>query len=109
MIKNTYFATLIVVILLSNIFPAHSDQSDYQKLIERIDNLDQLINQASSTSSLWRETKNLSDSAKKYAQAENYTLANETLTEAEYQAKLGIQQALEQADINKLIPSYLQH
>ena len=89
--------------------PAHSDQTEYQKLVARIETVNQLIDQASNTSSLWRETKNLSNSAKEYADANNYALANEILTEAELQANLGIQQALDQKDINKLIPFYLQH
>jgi hypothetical protein len=98
MIKNIYITSLVILILLSSTLPVHSDQTEYQNFVGRIDTINQLINQASNANSLWRETKKLSDSAKKYAYAENYTLANETLIEAEFQAKLGIQQALDGTD-----------
>lgn len=87
----------------------HSDQTEYQELVDRIEAINELINDASDSNGLWRETKNLSDSAKKFANTGNFTLANEILLEAEFQAKQGIQQAQEQTDINSLIPSYLQH
>ena len=109
MIKNINFTSLAVTILLIITLPVHSAQTEQQKLLERIDVINELIKQARSTNGLWRETKNLSDSAKKHANAENFTLANKILMEAEFQAKQGIQQAQEQTDINALIPSYLQH
>ncbi|MFK7794690.1 MAG: hypothetical protein AB8B89_05015 [Gammaproteobacteria bacterium] len=109
MVKNIYIATVLIVILLASMLPAHSDQTEFKELIIRINTINLLIDQAKNTNSLWRETKNLSDSAKKYVDIENYTIAKEAIIEAEFQAKLGIQQALEQTDINKLIPSYLQH
>ena len=109
MIKNTYIATLAVVMLLASTLPSHSNQTKHQNLLERIDTINELISQASNTNGLWRETKKLSDAAKKYVDAENFTLANEILIEAEFQAKQGIQQAQEQKDINKLLPSYLKH
>ena len=106
--NQPYIATLILVIWLCS-SSAQSDESEQQKLAERIDAINLLINQASHLSSLWRETKYLSIAAKNYAASGDYTLANETLDKAEHQAKLGIQQAQNQSDINKLIPSYLQH
>ena len=105
MVKNINFTSLAIAILLVVTLPVHSAQTEQQKLLERID----IIKQASSINGLWRETKNLSDSAKKHANAENFTLAKKILMEAEFQAKQGIQQAQEQTDINVLIPSYLQH
>ncbi len=107
MIKNIYIASLAVVILLSSTLSVQSDQTEYQELIRRIHTINQLINQASNINGLWRETKKLSGSARKYADAENFALANEMLIEAEFQAKQGIQQALDQNDINTLIPNYL--
>jgi hypothetical protein len=109
MTRNINITSLAVFILLTSTLSVHGDQTEYQKLIERIDTINELINQASNTNGLWRETKNFSEAARKHVEAENFILANESLIEAEFQAKQGIQQALEQTDISTLIPSYLRH
>jgi hypothetical protein len=109
MTNNINFASLFFTLLLISTVPAHSNQIEQQKLLERIEIIDALIGQASDTNGLWRETKNLSASAREHTDAENYILANEALTKAEFQAKQGIQQALEQSDVTALIPIYLRH
>jgi hypothetical protein len=109
MMRKIYIALLAIILALAIALPSYSNQSEYQNLLMRIDTINDLIDQASNANSLWRETKKLSDSAREYANAKNFALANEILIEAEFQAKLGIQQAKQQTDINTLIPSYLRH
>jgi hypothetical protein len=109
MTNNINFSSIFFALLLFSAVPAHSNQTEQQKLLERIEMLNILIRQASDTNSLWRETKNLSANAREHTHAENYILANEALTKAEFQANQGIQQTLEQSDVTDLIPSYLRH
>tara|TARA_R110002049_G_scaffold13509_2_gene58407 strand:- start:52110 stop:52451 length:342 start_codon:yes stop_codon:yes gene_type:complete len=106
--NRIYSALLLAAIQMSNISPAYSDSIEYQNFAEHLEAISNLVDEASHSNGLWRETRNLISSAIQYAENENYTLANETLSEAEFQAKSGIQQATSQKDINKLIPAYLQ-
>lgn len=99
----------IIFILIAFTVSAHSENYEYQKLSERIKAVNELIEEAKISNSLWRETNKLSNTAEMHAENNNYSLANKLIEEAEFQVKQGIQQSSDQNDINSLIPIYLQH
>ncbi len=105
---RSYFTWLIAALFTIATTSAQSNDSTDQKFNDHFEIVEKLISQASENNGLWRDTKHLSSQAKELA-ASNNEQATNLLLEAEFQAKLGFQQAAEQSDIDQLVPHYLHH
>ena len=102
------FTWLITALFTLGMISAKSNDSVNQDFNNHFEIVEKLISHASENNGLWRDTKHLSAQAKELA-ASNKDQAINLLLEAEFQAKLGFQQAIEQSDIDQLVPHYLRH
>lgn len=102
-------ALFIALVLFS--YPAQSDDSLKEKFRANLSAIQKQINQLAEINALWRDTEKLVQLAILQSDSNDYQSANQSLNDAEHQAKQSRQQATIQSnsDLNTLMPPYLQH
>ena len=102
--KYYYLINFLILLFICNKLWANEDLSpDFQQILQKTEA--QTV-QAQQAKGLWRDTQQLIKQAKELASAGMHTKAITLLHEAQHQAQLGYQQALDQAD-KELVPAYL--
>lgn len=95
---------LFILLLSSNLIWIHDGYAT--NLQNELTETEELVQQAKSAGSLWRDTEKLVAKAKDLIQSGKHTDAAALLNEARQQAELAYHQALDQTEDN-LIPHYL--